>query len=77
MKNDDIIDLDKVNDIFQNLNFKKVFGIILAIVIAAFFFSIWFTVGAEEVGVILRFGKYNRTIEPGLNYKLPFGIEEV
>ena len=26
----------------------------------------------EEVGVILRFGKYARTTEPGLHFKLPF-----
>ena len=26
----------------------------------------------EEVGVILRFGKYARTAEPGLHFKLPF-----
>ncbi len=26
----------------------------------------------EEVGVVLRFGKYVRTSEPGLNFKIPF-----
>ena len=30
----------------------------------------------EEVGVILRFGKYVRTTEPGLHFKLPF-VEEM
>ena len=30
----------------------------------------------EEVGVILRFGKYARTAEPGLHFKLPF-VEEM
>ena len=30
----------------------------------------------EEVGVILRFGKYTRTTEPGLHFKLPF-VEEM
>jgi membrane protease subunit HflK len=34
-------------------------------------------IGPEEVGVILRFGEYTRTVNPGLNYKLPFGIETV
>ena len=36
-----------------------------------------YTVGPEEVGVVVRFGKYERTVEPGLNFKMPFGIESV
>ena len=40
-----------------------------------FMFSTWFTVEPEEVGVVQRFGKYVRTVNPGLNFKLPFGIE--
>ncbi len=36
-----------------------------------------FTVGVDEVGIIQRFGKYVRTVQPGLNFKLPFGIEKV
>jgi len=31
-----------------------------------------FQVGAEEVGVITRFGKYTRTVQSGLNVKIPF-----
>jgi membrane protease subunit HflK len=48
-----------------------------AIFILIIFFSSWFTISPEEVGVILRFGKYTRTVNPGLNFKLPLGIEEV
>ncbi|MCL5096148.1 MAG: FtsH protease activity modulator HflK [Candidatus Omnitrophica bacterium] len=40
-------------------------------------FSSWFTIEPEESGVILRFGKYNRTVEPGLHFKLPIGLERV
>ncbi|MEX0685199.1 MAG: FtsH protease activity modulator HflK [Balneolales bacterium] len=47
-----------------------------AIVLAVLFTSIY-QVGPEEVGVVLQFGKYERTVTPGLNYKLPLGIEEV
>ena len=42
--------------------------------------AVWgsfYTVETEEVGVVLRFGKYSRTTEPGLRFKLPFGIEKV
>jgi modulator of FtsH protease HflK len=31
----------------------------------------------DEVGVVLRFGAYNRTTQPGLNYHLPAPIEAV
>lgn len=40
-------------------------------------FTSVYTVGPEEVGVIVRFGKYDRTVTPGLNFKIPFGIESV
>ncbi|OQY27407.1 MAG: HflK protein [Candidatus Cloacimonetes bacterium 4572_55] len=31
----------------------------------------------REVGIVLRFGEYVRTAEPGLNFKIPFGVEDV
>jgi membrane protease subunit HflK len=56
----------------------KVVGAIVAVIIAiTFIFSLWFTIEPEEVGVVLQFGKYTRTVNPGLNFKLPFGIEQV
>ena len=36
-----------------------------------------FTVPQDSVGVITRFGKYSRTMDPGLHFKLPFRIEQV
>ena len=36
-----------------------------------------YTIKAEEVGVVLRFGKYQSTQQPGLHFKLPFFIEKV
>jgi modulator of FtsH protease HflK len=36
-----------------------------------------YSVGPDEVGVIRRFGKYVRVTNPGLNIKIPFGIEKV
>jgi modulator of FtsH protease HflK len=35
------------------------------------------TVGPEEEGVVLIFGKYNRTVQPGLNFIAPFGVEKM
>jgi membrane protease subunit HflK len=42
-----------------------------------FLISAFYTVAADEVGVIQRFGKYTRTTEPGLHLKFPFNIETV
>ena len=36
-----------------------------------------YTVGAESVGVIQRFGRFIGTAGPGLHLKLPFGIDQV
>ena len=36
-----------------------------------------YSVGPDEVGVVQRFGEYNRTVGSGLNYHLPFPIETV
>jgi modulator of FtsH protease HflK len=55
-------------------------GAILVVVIlflAVMAFSSVFTIKTGFVGVIQRFGEYVRTSPPGLNFKLPFGIETV
>ena len=36
-----------------------------------------YTVGPDEVGVVQRFGKYDRTVQSGLNYHMPFPMETV
>jgi modulator of FtsH protease HflK len=54
--------------------------LVLYLVIGAFvllFFSCFYTVQPEEVGVIKRFGKYVATTGPGLHFKLPFGIDNL
>ena len=51
--------------------------IAVGVVLLMLGYSSLFTVNPEEVGVILRFGKYTRTANPGMNFKLPLGIEEV
>jgi modulator of FtsH protease HflK len=54
-------------------HWKAVVLVLLAIIILA---SGLFQVDPEEVGIITRFGKFTRTEEPGLNFKIPF-IEKV
>ena len=48
--------------------------LILLVILAA---TSVFTVKQNEVGVVQLFGRYVRTTEPGLNFKLPLGIEKV
>jgi len=48
--------------------------IILAIIWAA---SGLYRVLPDEQGVVLRFGKYEKTTQPGLNYHIPYPIETV
>ena len=56
-------------------------GIVPIAVVAALviwsLYSAVFTVPAESVGVIQRFGHYHGEVEPGLNFKMPFGIDRV
>ena len=47
--------------------------VVLAIILAL---TSFFEVDATEQAVITRLGKYNRTVGPGLQMKLPLGIEK-
>ena len=40
-------------------------------------FSTYYTVPADSVAVLLRFGKFHSIEQPGLHFKLPFGIDEL
>lgn len=51
--------------------------VILAIVASAVLLSTsFFMVDQTEQAVVLTFGKYSKTAEPGLHFKLPFGIQK-
>jgi len=51
--------------------------IVLAAATVLLLSSCFYTVGVDETGVVQRFGKYIRSTPPGLNFKLPMGIEKV
>src|SRR5947208_15930894 len=38
-------------------------------------FSGFFRVEPDELGVVLRFGKFVREVQPGINYHLPYPID--
>jgi membrane protease subunit HflK len=51
-------------------------GVIAAIAIAIWVFAGFYTIGEAERGVVLRLGKYDRVVDPGLNWRPRF-IDEV
>jgi len=55
------------------------FAILIAIVLLAVigFFGFTVRVNPDELGIVLRFGAYERQLPPGLNFRLPYPIEEV
>ena len=56
---------------------KMVFIGVIAFVALIFVFTSFYTVDADEVGVIQRVVSYVRTTLPGLHFKIPFGVETV
>ncbi len=60
-----------------NFNFSPRLLILapLAILVLVGAFSSFYTVSPESVAVVQRFGKYQSTTNPGLHFKLPFGVD--
>jgi len=55
--------------------FASFIWIIIAILVLIAGFTMFYTIQAESQGVVLRFGKYIKTVNPGLHVKAPFGID--
>jgi modulator of FtsH protease HflK len=51
--------------------------VIAVLVFGVFGMTSYYTVGADSKGVVLRFEKFLKTADPGLHFKLPFGIDAV
>src|SRR5690349_14348659 len=51
------------------------FALIALAAVALWAASGFFRVEPDELGVVLRFGKFVREVQPGLNYHLPYPIE--
>jgi len=69
---------DRLQQIMPGGYFSGIGITLIILLIAAFWLlSGFFRVQSEELGVVLRFGKHVRTVQPGLNYHLPYPIETV
>jgi len=69
-----------VEEVVQKFKNMKPGGVWIFVLIALAIYlgySAFYTVALDEVGVVQRFGKYVRTVEPGLHLKLPRGLEKV
>lgn len=53
--------------------FRAIFGGIFVLWLASGIYR----VNSDELGVVLRFGAYHRTATPGLNYHIPYPVEQV
>jgi modulator of FtsH protease HflK len=55
----------------------KGLAVLALIVVAIWAASGFYRVNPDEEGVVLRFGAFNRTAAPGLNYHIPWPVESV
>jgi modulator of FtsH protease HflK len=55
---------------------KLIIVAVIVIAIAASVMSSFFVVDQSEEAVVIRLGKVNRIVGPGLQFKFPFGIEQ-
>jgi membrane protease subunit HflK len=70
----------QVDEMFKQFKNFKLPGGPLAlgvIVVALLALTSFYTVNQDEVGIVQRFGRYVETTQPGLNFKLPLGIDTV
>jgi modulator of FtsH protease HflK len=72
--------MSDVNDQIQHYNIvlrKHLKKIVIGVLLAAIALTSVKTVGPEEEGVVVNLGRYTRTVNPGLNFILPFGVERM
>src|SRR6188768_1522580 len=69
---------DKLRGVLPGGNLgSKGFALLVLGMVVLWGFSGFFRVEPDELGVVLRFGKEVREVQPGLNYHIPYPIETV
>ena len=51
--------------------------VLFVLLVVVGLWTCFYTIRAEEVGVVMRFGKYIKTVQPGLRFKAPYGVDAV
>lgn len=62
---------------YEYLLRKQGMRIVYGLLIVVGLFTSIRTIGPEEEGVVINLGKFSRTLQPGLNFILPFGVEKM
>ena len=55
----------------------KIRGILVIFLLVVVALTSFYTIEPEETGMVLRFGQYVRSTDPGLHFKIPLGVERV
>ncbi len=59
------------------LNWERILWVIVGLIVLIGALSSFYQVPANSVAVVQRFGAYLTTTEPGLQFKLPFGVDQI
>ncbi len=54
-----------------------IWGGLIVLLVMIFLGTGFYSIEPHETGVVLTFGKYTRITQPGLHFKVPFGVETV
>lgn len=66
----------ELSDYMHLITPKRILFVIIGVAVLASLATSFYTVEADEIAVVLMFGKSVRQTEPGLHFKLPYGIEK-
>lgn len=72
--------MNELEELIQKIlawTFRRLRVVLLVLLALILVFTSVKTIGTEEEGVVLYLGKYDRTLDPGLNLILPFWLETV
>jgi membrane protease subunit HflK len=69
---------DKLRNVLPGGNFGgRGMALVALAAVMLWGFSGFFQVAPDELGLVMRFGKYVRDAKPGLNYHIPYPVESV
>ena len=75
--------IEIANQVKKKLQLNPKKGLLTLLVIVAIIAAViggsssMYKVDTEETGVVLRFGKFSKFSNPGLHFKIPFGVDQV
>ena len=78
MTDKNVFDMNEFREFKPPQGLGRLIGPLLVIALVAFgALTSFYQIQPEEVGVVLRFGRYLGETGPGLHFKVPFGVDRV